>query len=293
MPAWTSMPAAPARTTVPGGGGSGWSGSGSVITSARRIRNGSSPTKVKAAGQGSNARTRRSRSRASPDQSRRASALRMRGARVAADSSWGRGAIRPVARPAIASPSASAPMPASRSVRVPAVSSGRIGHARARRMSPVSIPSSIRMIVAPVSESPASSACCTGAAPRHRGSSDAWTLMHPEGGMARTSGGRMSPYAAVTTISGWCAARRSRAAGARRLSGCSTGSPSSRAAALTGLAAIRRPRPAGRSARVYTAAIRCGPPASILSEGTANSGVPAKTTTTGGSAVRRGLRAAA
>ena len=85
--------------------------------------------------------------------------MRMRGARVAADSSWGRGLSRPAAMPVIASPSASAPMRASRPVSEPAVSSGRTVHARASRMPPVSTPASICMMVTPVSTSLASSAC--------------------------------------------------------------------------------------------------------------------------------------
>src|SRR2546425_1117267 len=72
-----------------------------------------------------------------------------------------------------------------RSPSVPALSSGRTGASRVRRISPASISSFIAMIVTPVIASPARSAHWTGAAPRWRGSRDACTLMHPRDGRAR------------------------------------------------------------------------------------------------------------
>ena len=47
-------------------------------------------------------------------------------------------------------------------------------------MSPVSSPASICMMVTPVSVSPASMARWIGAAPRQRGSSEAWMLKQPK-----------------------------------------------------------------------------------------------------------------
>ena len=52
-------------------------------------------------------------------------------------------------------------------------------------------PSSICMMVMPVSRSPARIARWIGAAPRQRGSSEAWTLRQPKRGASRTACGRM------------------------------------------------------------------------------------------------------
>lgn len=60
-------------------------------------------------------------------------------------------------------------------------------------MSPVSRPASICMSVMPDSASPASIARWMGAAPRQRGSSDAWMLMQPKRGRSSTSCGRIRP----------------------------------------------------------------------------------------------------
>ena len=46
---------------------------------------------------------------------------------------------------------------------------------------------------APVTASPAMIARCTGAAPRQRGSSEAWTLRQPSRGASRIACGRISP----------------------------------------------------------------------------------------------------
>ena len=58
---------------------------------------------------------------------------------------------------------------------------------------PVSRPSSICMIVMPVRVSPASIARWIGAAPRQRGSSEAWMLRQPRRGSSSTHAGRISP----------------------------------------------------------------------------------------------------
>lgn len=43
---------------------------------------------------------------------------------------------------------------------------------------------------------------CMGAAPRHRGRSEGWTLIHPQVGILRKEFGRMSPYATTIATSG-------------------------------------------------------------------------------------------
>jgi hypothetical protein len=65
--------------------------------------------------------------------------------------------------------------------------------ARFSSIGPVSSPTSIRMIVMPVSLSPARIARCIGAAPRQRGSSDPWMLKQPCRGASRMGLGRISP----------------------------------------------------------------------------------------------------
>jgi hypothetical protein len=58
---------------------------------------------------------------------------------------------------------------------------------------PVSRPASICISVMPVSASPASMARWIGAAPRQRGSSEAWMFRQPSRGSASTQAGRISP----------------------------------------------------------------------------------------------------
>ena len=82
---------------------------------------------------------------------------------------------------------------ASRAVNASASSSAPMGVARTARIGPWSSCSSIFMIVTPVSSSPARMARATGAAPRHRGSSDAWTLIAPSFGMSSTDRGTICP----------------------------------------------------------------------------------------------------
>ena len=103
------------------------------------------------------------------------------------------------------------------------------------------------MIVTPVSRSPAITARCTGAAPRYRGRSDAWTLIMPSRGICKHGlrqdlavGGDDADVGAERGNSG------STTAGSLSVAGCSTGSRASIARALTGasdllLAAPARP----------------------------------------------------
>src|SRR5882672_145948 len=129
------------------------------------------------------------------------------------------------------------------------------------------------MRLTPVVASPASSACWMGAAPRHRGSSDACTFTQPSRGHASTPGGSKRPYA--TTSRSGAGPRRSRISAVRNVGGCKTSTPSSRAATFTGEGVRRRPRPAGRSGCVSTSGTRAPLAATARSVGTANSGVPA------------------
>ena len=89
----------------------------------------------------------------------------------------------------------------------------------------------------------------TGAAPRQRGSSDGWTLSQVRS--ASSAAGIRSPYAHTTTVG---APSSSPAAGR---SGCRTGIPSRSATTFAGGAASLRPRPAGASGRVRSAATSC------------------------------------
>jgi hypothetical protein len=73
------------------------------------------------------------------------------------------------------------------------VSVGAMASDSTSSMSPVSSPASICMIVIPVCVSPASIARWIGAAPRQRGSSEAWMLMQPRRGTVSTHCGRISP----------------------------------------------------------------------------------------------------
>lgn len=69
-------------------------------------------------------------------------------------------------------------------------------------ISPVSSPTSMRIIVTPVISSPLMTAHWIGAAPRYFGSRDACTLMHPYFGRSRILFGRICPKAATMMISG-------------------------------------------------------------------------------------------
>ena len=71
--------------------------------------------------------------------------------------------------------------------------SGAIGTRSAIAIAPVSSPSSIFMMVTPLSVSPAMMARWIGAAPRQRGNSEACTLKQPSRGASRIGFGRISP----------------------------------------------------------------------------------------------------
>src|SRR5690554_5837323 len=136
----------------------------------------------------------------------------------------------------------------------------------------------MRIRLTPVSASPARIACWIGAAPRQRGSNDAWIFTQPRAGQSSTHSGSRSPYATTTSRSGGRSSspHSPARAGSASERGCATVSPWANAASFTGGGVSRRPRPAGRSGCVSTSGTRA-PAATIASSaGTANAGVPAK-----------------
>ena len=143
-------------------------------------------------------------------------------------------------------------------------------------MGPVSSPGSIAMMLTPVSLSPDSIARCTGAAPRHRGRRDAWTLMQPNLGISSAAAGRIRPYATTTIKS--AAKLRSTDCAPLDLSesGCQTGKSAVSAIFLTGDACSCFPRPARRSGCVNTETISWGLAINRSRCTAAKSGVPAK-----------------
>jgi hypothetical protein len=227
------------------------------------------------------ARARRSTATAGSDQSTRASSTVILGARLMPSPGWSRSSSEPSAMPSRVATSSPAPPSASRASRSPAVSVGRMVWVIRPYVGPASSSRTIRNVVAPVTSSPAQIACCTGAAPRHAGSTEKWRLTQPFVGIARADSGISAPYATTGTQSGSSAARAAWNSGSRGCTGLSTGTPSSSARSPTGEATIRRPRPAGASGRVTTPTRSCADAATASRAGSATSGVPAKTTLTG------------
>src|SRR5215471_1181598 len=136
----------------------------------------------------------------------------------------------------------------------------------------------MRMIVTPVSGSPARMARSTGAAPRQRGSSDRCRFSRPSGAARSTGAGRSWPNAATTPAS-TPAARRSSVTSRARF-GVRTGRSSSPAAAWTGLGWVAAPRLRRRSGWVTTRATSWPASCTARSTGTAVAGVPKKATRT-------------
>ena len=79
----------------------------------------------------------------------------------------------------------------------------------------MSRPSSISMVVTPVSVSPVAIAHWMGAAPRSFGRSEAWTFTVPRGAMSITARGRIWPKATTTCSSGSSDRSASCASGSR------------------------------------------------------------------------------
>jgi len=196
------------------------------------------------------------------------------GACVTRARSWGVQCARPASICSTAATSASPASAASRDASSPAVSSGAIAISRTRHTSPASISFTTRMTEMPVRSSPASSACSIGAAPRQRGKRLACALIIPWRGSSRTLFGMNCPNATTTPSSGSRARIHASAASSATCSGCSTSSPSSSAALLTGVASSFCPRPRGRSGCETTPTSRWPLAARARRPGTANSGVP-------------------
>ncbi len=89
--------------------------------------------------------------------------------------------------------SKSAPEAANCRLNSPLVISSGISTLFCKIMSPVSQPSAIYIVVTPVTSSPAIIARSIGAAPLYFGSKDAWTLIHPLGGMFKITLGIRRP----------------------------------------------------------------------------------------------------
>ena len=106
-------------------------------------------------------------------------------------------------------------------------------------------------------------------------------LSVPSCGRSMTSVGRMCPYATTTEMSGASARSCAMNSSPRGRSGWNTGSDSSSAICLTGGASsFERERPTGLSGCVTTPTTSKPSPISARSGGTANSGVPQKSTRT-------------
>ena len=92
---------------------------------------------------------------------------------------------------------------ANRSCRRPVVSPGRIRVATFPRMSPVSSPSFICMIVTPVRFCKSRTAAAIGEAPLYLGRSDPCTFQQPNSGSSKIGFFNICPYATTTIKSGF------------------------------------------------------------------------------------------
>ena len=149
---------------------------------------------VKAVGVGENARIRAAKADAASVQSRARSRLPMRGARLAAEFSWGAGSMVPRANPSSVSIRSSAPMGASRARRRPPVSSFRIGARRCASTGPVSSPASISIVVTPVCGKPRANRPGGGGRPAKFGKQRSVDIHGRRGGGTRSRpAGRICP----------------------------------------------------------------------------------------------------
>ncbi len=199
------------------------------------------------------------------------------GAIVAWEWSWGRGTRLPAFNCLSVSRSNRPPNSASLGDKLPAVSSGAIAILSCSSMAPVSMPSSISIVVMPVSVSPLMIAHWIGPAPRYFGSREPWTFMQPLGGSTRIAGGRIRPNAATTIKSGFQSVSEARKSRSFIFVGCRTGSCSRWAICFTGEGVRVWPRPFGRSGCVTMPTTWSSDLKSASREGTANSGVPMNT----------------
>ena len=160
------------------------------------------------------------------------------------------------------------------------MSVGRIRSVITPNVGPASIALTIRKVVAPVTSSPAQIACWTGAAPRQAGSTEKCRLTQP---CARDVEGALRQQRAVgddRAAVGRQVAQRGLEVGVARVVGLEHRQRRApRRAGATGLATSLRPRPDGRVGTGDDAdELVAGWPRSASREGTATSGVPAKTT---------------
>ena len=187
-PSRTAVVPVPTRSSAsaPGGRTSSVGVTGPSLTRrSRRV--------VQAPGAGVQARTSRSTRSAGEVQSTRASSTVSLGASDTPSAGCGTGTSAPSSRASRAATSRPAPLRASRSSRSPLVSVGRTVSVTTPSTGPVSRPSSSTKAVAPVVSSPASSACCTGAAPRQAGSSEKCRLTQPWRGTSSADRGTSAP----------------------------------------------------------------------------------------------------
>ena len=162
----------------------------------RRARAGSSgrarASVVTVPGQGWKPRTRRAMASAGSVQSMRPSSfLRMRGEGGARRGPGARASACPRARPSSVSSRSAAPRRASRASSSGVVSSAPMGVARESSVGPVSRPSSISIVVTPVSRLAVHDRPVDRAPPRgSAAAASAWTLTVPRGGMSMTRRGQ-------------------------------------------------------------------------------------------------------
>ena len=115
------------------------------------------------------------------------------------------------------------------------MSRGLIGSVSTPYTGPASSSRTIWKVVAPVRSSPCRMACCTGAAPRHAGSSEKCRLTQPCLGMSSAVCGSSAPYAVTGQQSGAMARSRLRNSSSRTRGGLSTSTPACAARSATGL----------------------------------------------------------
>ena len=134
----------------------------------------------------------------------------------------------------------------------------------------------MRMMVTPVAGSPASRARWIGAAPRQRGSSEAWMLRQPSRGNVERGGGKYQPVRDHDQRIDLSGAQQPERIGSLEARGLMNRQPEIERAALDG-AEVQRPAAAGRAVRLREDGRDSGAarPAAA-SAGTAKSGVPAK-----------------
>ncbi len=148
---------------------------------------------VHAPGFGVTARMRRSTTCAGSSHRTRASSTVIFGATLTPSDGCGTAVSVPSSMPSMVASSSTAPDTASRPSRSPAVSVGRIVSVTTPYTGPESRLRSIWNVVAPVTASPAAIAACTGAAPRHAGSSEKCRLTQPCAGTASSSSPSSAP----------------------------------------------------------------------------------------------------